>query len=303
MPAPEPTERPFVDRPVDDLEAAEQLAHRAAAEWGTGRVRLLRRGMNAVFAADHVVIRVGRPTAPAITALGLADHLVELGVRVAAPARREVMTEGDLAATAWERLMPSGAPVDWFGVGEMIARLHRAGSEVAPPGYPCPSPDTYPWWHFDEMLADVADLIDGEARSALAAVIERHRWWVGALGDDPVVCHGDLQTDNVVQTADGPAVVDWDLLCRAPVGWDHGPMMTWAERWGGRPGEYEAYAAGYGWSGRDDPFAEAVAELRLVAATLMRVRAGRHDPSASAEAERRLAHWRRDPDAPPWRPQ
>ena len=77
-------------------------------------------------------------------------------------------------------------------------------------------------------------------------------------------------------------------------------MMTWATRWGGLPGEYEAFAAGYGQSMRGDGQAEAIAELRLVAATLMRVLAGRRDPAAAAEAERRLRYWRGEPDAPQW---
>jgi hypothetical protein len=40
--------------------------------------------------------------------------------------------------------------------------------------------------------------------------------------------------------------------------------------------------------------------VRLVAATLMRLRAGRADPAAMPEAARRLAYWRGEPDAPPW---
>ena len=75
------------------------------------------------------------------------------------------------------------------------------------------------------------------------------------------------------------------------------------ERWGGAPGLYEAFAAGYGRSMRGDDVAESVAALRLVAATLMRLRAGRHDEAARAEAERRLRWWRGDADAPPWQAQ
>jgi hypothetical protein len=69
---------------------------------------------------------------------------------------------------------------------------------------------------------------------------------------------------------------------------------------GRRAGEYEAFARGYGRSLRDDPAAMAIAELRLVAATLMRVAASIDDPAARPEAERRLRFWRGDPDAPPW---
>jgi hypothetical protein len=54
---------------------------------------------------------------------------------------------------------------------------------------------------------------------------------------------------------------------------------------------------------RGDGVAEAIATLRLVAATLMRVRAGRHDEAARDEAEGRLRWWRGDADAPPWHAQ
>jgi hypothetical protein len=66
---------------------------------------------------------------------------------------------------------------------------------------------------------------------------------------------------------------------------------------------YPAFAAGYGESLVDDETTLAFAELRNVAATLMRVRAARTNPEACAEAERRLKFWRNDPDAPPWQAQ
>ena len=72
------------------------------------------------------------------------------------------------------------------------------------------------------------------------------------------------------------------------------PRWGWPARW------YDDFAAGYGRSLAGDPTADALAELRLVAATLMRLRAGRADPAAMPEAQRRLAYWRGDPDAPTW---
>ncbi len=98
-------------------------------------------------------------------------------------------------------------------------------------------------------------------------------------------------------------LLDWDLLCVAPPAWDHAPLMTWTRRWGGEPGIYEAFAEGAGQSLRDDALAEAIAELRLVAATLMRVRAARSDPCAVDEAELRLRYWRGEADAPTWHAQ
>jgi Ser/Thr protein kinase RdoA (MazF antagonist) len=116
-----------------------------------------------------------------------------------------------------------------------------------------------------------------------------------------VLCHGDVHPGNVVPTAAGPVLLDWDLLCTGPAAWDHAPLMTWAERWGGVPGTYEAFAAGCGVSMRGDALAESLAQLRLLAATLMRVRAGRSDRAAAVEAEQRLRYWRGEPGAPPWR--
>ena len=139
------------------------------------------------------------------------------------------------------------------------------------------------------------------AREGLEAVIDRHRRWHEF--DQVVVCHGDVHPGNVLMTTDGPVLLDWDLLCLAPPGWDHGPMLLFADRWGGRPGEYDEFARGYGRSLADDPTTIALAELRLVAATLMRVVASIGDPRARPEAERRLRYWRGDPDAPSWTPQ
>lgn len=295
-----PALRPFVDRPVGNDDDVARSARLAAVHWGLGEVELLRTGMNAVYAAGPVVVRVGRPTAPAEASLVLADRLVEAGVSVPRPARRDVVQSGDLVVTAWERVAEVPDPIDWRAVGAMVARVHRAGEGLVPPGYPCPSPASFPWWDFDRLLGDASADMDQPAVEGVSGVIERHRGWSDLGVESSVVCHGDVHPGNVLQTAAGPVLLDWDLLCRAPRGWDHGPMMTLAERWGGVPGEYEAFAEGYGWSARGDEFSQAVAELRLVAATLMRVVAGRHDPTARIEAQRRLAHWRGDPDAPTW---
>jgi hypothetical protein len=294
--------RPYVDTPVSDVAAATSAARSAAEMFGAGAVQLLRMGMNAVFVGDTGVLRVSRPSVPAEASLALAGRLVEAGIRVPRPLDDGVVLIGDYSVTWWEHVVPSGEPIDWYAVGEAVARLHGVARADLPVSYPCPPPSSFPWWDFDAMLADVAPLLDTTARTAIEQVVERHaswRTWVAGA----VVCHGDVHPGNVIQAVDGPVLLDWDLLCDAPPGWDHGPMMRWADRWGGAGGEYEAFASGYGDSFRDDPFAEAVADLRLVAATLMRVRRGRSDPAVADEAERRLRWWRGDPDAPAWQAQ
>jgi Ser/Thr protein kinase RdoA (MazF antagonist) len=258
--------------------------------------------MNAIYltsdSSDELVLRVGAPSAPAEAALELSMFLSEEGLRVPKPRRLGAVVAGDLAVTCWERIESTGDPTDWEAVGEMVRTVHGLDRSQLPPAYPLGSPASFAWWDFDALFAEVGNDIDAAARGGLTAAIERHTGW--EQFDDALVCHGDVHPGNVMMTADGPALIDWDLLCWAPAGWDHGPLMTWHERWGGAVGEYDAFASGYGASLRDDPTTEALAELRLVAATLMRLKAARRDPSARPEADRRLAYWRGDPDAPPW---
>jgi Ser/Thr protein kinase RdoA (MazF antagonist) len=253
--------------------------------------------MNALFAAgDDTVLRVGRPTADPSSAIWLAEHLGAAGIRMPRYVRADPIVVGELAVFAIAR-EPTDATVDWFAVGRMIADLHRLDAGPVSAGYPTP---TFPWWNFDRMVADVADLIDDEARRGLDAATARHQPLRGQV-TTLVLCHGDVHPGNVLQTPDGPMIIDWDLMCLAPIAWDHAPLMTWTSRWGGEPGIYEAFADGYRHSLRGDPMGEALAELRLVASTLMRLRAGRTDPEQAAEAQRRLRFWRGDPDAPAWR--
>ena len=226
----------------------------------------------------------------------LADH----GVRVPAPARDDVVArrrprgDGVGAARADRRAEPTGATsAGWW------PRVHALDAR-RPARRPtrCRRASRSRGGSFDELLADV-----GRRRStprlapASAAAIERHAGW--AAGAERVVCHGDVHPGNVLTTAGGPVLLDWDLLCAGPPGWDHA-MLLRLPRWGWPARWYDEFAAGYGRSLADDPVAVAIAELRLVAATLMRLRAGRADPAAMPEAQRRLAYWRGDPDAPPW---
>jgi hypothetical protein len=291
----------YVDRPIGDIETATRAATTAASAWGFERPQLLRAGMNAIFTAGPVVLRVSAPTAPAEVSLELARFWHDRGVTVPRARRDDVVRVDGLSVTSWERIEANATPVDWQLVGELVRRVHDTVPELLPESVPLPSPAVFPWWNFDVLLDRAGPGLDPGAREGLEAAIDRHRRWHDF--DEVVVCHGDVHPGNVLMTADGPVLIDWDLLCLAPPGWDHGPMLSFADRWGGRPGEYDEFARGYGRSLADDPATIAIAELRLVAATLMRVAASIDDPRARPEAECRLRYWRGDPDAPPWTPQ
>jgi len=280
--------RAYVDHPVTDLVAATQAATAAADVWQLDPPELVRAGMNAIFASGSVVLRVSAPTAPAEVSLELSRFWRGRGVTVPRAARDDVVLAGDLSVTAWDRISDESTPIDWAQVGAMVRRVHDTDRRSLPSSVPLPSPTVFPWWDFDSLLERAASALDDAARRGIVEVVDRHARWKEF--DEVVVCHGDVHPGNVMMRDGAPVLLDWDLLCLAPPGWDHGPMLTWVERWGGQPGTYDEFARGYGRSLRDDPQTVAISELRLVAATLMRVAASITNPAAGPEAERRLRY-------------
>lgn len=296
------SESAYVVTPAAPLAEALQAAARAAHHWQLPPPSLLRQGMNVIAAAgDDVVLRVSTPTAPAQQALWLSSLLTDAGIRVPRAMRRDVVRDGPFSVVAVERIRAEGA-IDWVEVGRMVARVHSIPVEEITGRHPAPHASTFPWWDLPALLGEVSDLLDDSAHRALVEATERCATWVDRAPLVPeVLCHGDVHPGNVMSGPDGPVLLDWDLLCTGPACWDHAPLMTWTERWGGAPGIYEAFAAGYGRNSRGDPLAEQLAEARNVAATLLRLRAGRTDPAAAAEAARRLQYWRApEGDAPFW---
>jgi len=253
--------------------------------------------MSTLYRAGDVVVRVVPGEQDVERVLWLAEALIARDVRVARHVRSPYVAEG--AAVFALELLHEVRPTDWRRVGEMVRRVHDWPVDEVMPHHALPRAADFPWWQVETILAEVDDLLDGGAREGLGAAIAAHGDWrdrTTAL----VVCHGDVHPGNVLQTDDGPVLLDWDLLSLAPAAWDHAPMLTWEHRWGGEAGMYEQFATGYGADLRDGPLARSLAVMRNVAATLMRLRAGRADPVAAAEAQRRLAYWRGDPAAPQW---
>ena len=297
-------ELPFVAAPPGTLDAVTVSAERAADHWGFDGPQLMRMGMNAIFTAgDGVLLRVSRPTTDPQEAISLAGTLTRIGLSVPTYLKDKPFVYGEHAVFAIAVVDEVG-PTDWRAVGAMIAMLHRTDIGDIPSGYPLPFCGDFPWWNFVSLMKEVAGDLDAGSRAAIDAAIGRS---LPVLLDRRVrrlvICHGDVHPGNVIQSVGGPVLLDWDLLCRGPAAWDHAPLMTWTQRWGGEPGIYDAFAVGYGEFMGEDPAAQAIAELRLVAATLMRVRAARHNPAAAEEAELRLRYWRGERDAPQWHAQ
>ncbi|PIE31767.1 MAG: hypothetical protein CSA55_04910 [Ilumatobacter coccineus] len=293
--------RPYVDTPVIDLDVADRAATSAARQWGLPAPQRLRAGMNVLYRAGSVVIRVGYPTSSPSAGQRLATALATNGIPVVMPVIGLAGQWEGFGVSGWEAVDRSDHLIDWEQVGESVRHLHQLSADVIPDDYPVPSPTVLPWWDFDARLAEVADEIDSAARAGMDAAVARHAGWRDQVAHGAVICHGDIHPGNVVADGTVSRIGDWDLMCVAAPGWDHSFLLTYADRWGGDPDVYRAFASGYGRSFVDDPLAIGLAELRNLAATLMRIIAGRASATAAAEARRRLRYWRGDPDAPAWR--
>lgn len=297
--------RPFVDRPIADVGAAGRLAERVAVDFGFPAPTLLKLGMNAIFHAGDVVLRISHLNGPGDSAYALADVLTEAGVVVARPAHDRIVVvdeESSMTVTAWQHVASRAGGVDWVAVGAMVGQVRALGIDAVPVGYPVPLCTSYPWWRFDDVLADVAGEIDADALAGIQRAVDEHGGWLDAAGsvDRWVLCHGDVHPANVIAGRNGPVIIDWDLLCVGPPGWDHAPLQSMVERWGARSEWYADFVRGYGEDLSRDAVTRSLTVLRLVAATLMRVKAARLDEVAGAEAARRLRYWRGDRDAPTW---
>src|SRR5262245_47265567 len=124
--------RPFVDQPVGDVERARALAVRVALEMDLPQPTLLRSGMNALFRAGEVIVRVGRPSASPSLSIDLARRLRERDIPAPVAASDAVFVDGALAATCWQRLLDTGDPIDWRTVGAIVRRVHALDSGELP---------------------------------------------------------------------------------------------------------------------------------------------------------------------------
>ena len=293
--------RPFVDRPVGDVDAAASARRRGwPTDSGLPDPVLLRVGMNALFRAGDVVIRVGRPTrAGRQLAIELAAPLARSRDRGARrPPARTCSSTASWPRRAGSRWPTAVDPIDWRAVGAIVRRVHALAPRRSAERLPGAAADRVPVVGLRGLMADVGGEIDDAARGRARAAIARNAGW-RRLDGARVVCHGDVHPGNVMMTADGPGA---DRL---------GPDVHGARRLGPRrccsrspsggaatPGVYPAFAAGYGESLADDVGARRVRRAAQRGSDTDARPRRAHRPGRAVEAERRLRYWRGDPDAP-----
>ncbi len=293
---------------AQDPARSEAVASRVAARHRLSEpVVLLRSGMNDVYRAGEVVLRVAPGHVDGQAQVEVAQALHEAGLPIVRPLADAVRVDGAVV-TLWEHVeQPEHARIDYRQVGEVIARLHGVDGDSVLPRVQVPWCGEADWLQLDVLLERAAStgvVDDGDLEVLATECDVLADWQQQAREDALVLCHGDVHPQNLVVDREGRLVIlDWDGLCRGPAAWDHAALLTWEERWGGEPGTYEAFASGYGEDLRGSPLARMLARVRLLAPTLNQIVRGRDDPRRAAEARRRMRFWRGDPDAPAWRAQ
>ncbi len=308
---------PLVASPISAVEEyviEEGILH-FAAEQKLSEIQLIRRSMNAVYkvttANGPQIMRVSRPTDTTLPAIEFADYLRQNNFEVPSPMSHAPFRHDEIEITLWEYVEPDPDQlVDWQAIGLFVRRLHEINPANIAKFYPLPKAASFPWWNFDDLLAEMGPTLDSADCDILLERWHKLRPHFTAAQnidlessvDPPVLCHGDIHPGNVIvnRTTGRPVLIDWDLLSVAPREWDHAALLTWATRWGGQASTYSDFAHGYGSDFSNSDLANALAELRLLSATLMRWRAGLSTPAARVEAENRMKWWRQDPTAPMW---
>lgn len=287
------------------LNEAAQVARKAAQQFDSGEVELLRSGMNYVFASPTTVIRMGQANEEAEAQVDLAQYLIGMGIRVPAPLTTPTIN-GPTIITVWERIPTTNEAIDYQQLGEVLAKVHRIEADLLPTTRPVPLFSEARWLQVEQNLEAVrhSGILDRQDIAILkAASLDINGWKDLVDGAGLVVCHGDVHPQNVLMTSGEVVLIDWDTICLGPPQWDHAALMTWAQRWGGEPDAYDNFASGYGSDFRSNPTALSLARLRLLAPTINLASRASRDERFKAELERRMQYWRGDTEAVAWTPQ
>jgi Ser/Thr protein kinase RdoA (MazF antagonist) len=267
-------------------------------------VELLRSGANQVFRAGDTVLRVTAGDVDVASQVALVRRLFTEGVPVLCPVSDPVVVDA-VQVTAWEYI-DGETGVDYVQLGEAVAMLHRLAPGAIAEQVALPWCGDAAWLQLDDLLdtAARAGVVTGDDIRVLgAAAAELAGWQEAARHEQLVVCHGDVHPQNVVMRGDTLVILDWDSICLGPAAWDHAALLTWADRWGGDPGDYGAFAVGYGADLRRSPVARLLARVRLLAPTINMIVKGATSARHADEARLRMRYWRGELSPPAWTPQ
>ncbi|MFJ8077423.1 phosphotransferase enzyme family protein [Streptomyces sp. NPDC096176] len=262
---------------------------------------LLALGENAVFAADKVVVKVGRddellPRAERELAVAAWLEAADVpAVRAAEPVPRLVAGH---PVTVWHRLPDALRPAQPADLARLLRLVHALQS----PPFELPSRDLLGgverWLRLAGDAIDPADAAFLRARrdgfaDAAAALTPR-------LPPGPI--HGDALPRNVHAGPDGPVLVDLETVSSDLREHDLVVMALSRDRYGLDPAAYDSFTETYGWDVRTWDGCAVLRGARETASCAWVAQHAPSNPAALAEFSRRVASLRDDDPEVRWYP-
>ncbi|MCL6731141.1 phosphotransferase enzyme family protein [Streptomyces neyagawaensis] len=286
---------------MDEARARDVLAASGVLPGAAGDARLLALGENAVFAADDLVVKVGRDAElldRARRELRIAAWLAEAGVPAVRAAEAEALLVEGHPVTVWHRLPDPVRPAGARDLAELLRLVHALPSpEVGLPRRELLG-GVERWLRLAGDAVDPADAAYLRERrdgfTAAAAALVPH------LPPGPI--HGDALPRNVHVGPDGPLLVDLETFSGDLREHDLVVMALSHDRYGLPAEEYDAFTAAYGWDVRAWEGCSVLRGARETASCAWVAQHAPSNPKALAEFERRVASLRDGDETVRWYP-
>ncbi|WP_405422376.1 phosphotransferase enzyme family protein [Streptomyces erythrochromogenes] len=285
---------------MDEARARNVLATAGLTGSGVAEPVLLALGENAVFAVGDLVVKVGREASlleRAARELAVADWFAASGIPAVRAAEPKPRLAGGHPLTLWHRLPDAVRPAG----PEDLAVLLRAVHALPEPPFALPARDLL--GGVERWLRLAGDAIDPADAAYLRARRDGYADEVAALSPHlpPGPVHGDALPRNVHVGPDGPALVDLETVSADLREHDLVVMALSRNRYGMPAGEYEAFAAAYGWDVRDWEGCAVLRGARETAGCAWIAQHAPANPAALAEFRRRVASLRDGDPRTQWR--
>ncbi|MFJ3668966.1 phosphotransferase enzyme family protein [Streptomyces sp. NPDC090106] len=286
---------------MDEARARDVLAAAGVLPGPVDGARLLALGENAVFAADGLVVKVGRDAElleRARRELDIAAWLAEAGVPAVRAAREEPLLVEGHPVTVWHRLPDAVRPAEPRDLAELLRVVHALPS----PSFTLPPRELLGgverWLRLAGEAIDPADAAylrerrDGFAAAAAALVPQ--------LPPGPI--HGDALPRNVHVGPDGPVLVDLETFSADLREHDLVVMALSHDRYGLPDGAYDSFTDTYGWDVRAWEGCSVLRGARETASCAWVAQHAPGNPGALAEFRRRVASLRDGDETVRWYP-